>query len=165
MYPVIVLALSLLITVLLSVVFHHVYVMFQQQFNHLPEMFLLTLWIPPIAVAVIAIIFVAMISVRRFRANLRWRLPAFREASLAQLASALALMIEHGTPVTEALSLAESLEGSTVAGRGLALWRAQVEAGVGKPEHWRVAAFPPLFLWLVRSAGENRSRGLEKADR
>src|SRR5207302_4131508 len=105
MYPVIVLALSLLITVLLSVVFHHVYVMFQQQFNHLPEMFLLTLWIPPIAVAVIAIIFVAMISVRRFRANLRWRLPAFREASLAQLASALALMIEHGTPVTEALSL------------------------------------------------------------
>src|ERR1700722_8870263 len=41
---------------------------------------------------------------------LRWRLPAFKEASLAQLALAIWLMLKNGVPLDDALALAEELE-------------------------------------------------------
>ena len=113
--------------------------------------------------ALLAIAFLAVLFQPEWRAKLRWRVPAFREASLAQLASVLALMLEKGTPLPEALALAANLEGNTGAGKTLTAWRDQVQAGNGKPAQWAAGAFPPLFLWLVRSAGENLADGFRKA--
>ena len=47
------------------------------------------------------------LSLPSVRRALRWRFPAFREASLAQVASALALMLKSGVPLDKALALME----------------------------------------------------------
>ena len=107
----------------------------------------------------------AAVSIPSWRARLRWRLPAFREASLAQLASAMALMLRNGATLAETLAMAEGLETAAPAGRALAKWRNLVESGQGKPAQWSGdnRPFPPLFLWLVQRGGEDVAAGLQKA--
>jgi general secretion pathway protein F len=120
--------------------------------------------LPPVFLALLAAAGTAACCVPGWRARLRWRLPAFREASLAQLASAMALALRNGTPLAEALALAESLEAGTPAQKVLAWWRSLLEAGQGKPAVWPARPpFPPLFLWLVQHGGEDLAAGFQKA--
>ena len=123
------------------------------------------LWAPPIALTLMALAGLVAVSIPSWRARLRWRLPAFREASLAQFASAMSLMLKNGTTLPEALSLAEALESGTPAAPVLARWRQFVAAGQGKPEQWQANSrpFPPLFLWLVQKGGEDLAAGFQKA--
>jgi len=119
---------------------------------------------PPILLALAAAAGIAALSVPKWRARLRWRLPAFREASLAQVASAIALALRNGTPLPEALALAETIEAHTPADKVLARWRSLVETGQGKPSQWPAQRpFPPLFLWLVQHGGEDLAAGFQKA--
>jgi type II secretory pathway component PulF len=92
-------------------------------------------------------------------------LPAFREASLAQTASSISLMLQNGTPLPDALAMAEVLEAGTPAAQTLAQWRTAIQAGQGKPVQWHGPSrpFPPLFLWLVHRSGENIAAGFKKA--
>jgi type II secretory pathway component PulF len=125
---------------------------------------MLTMWTPPVVMGLIAVLGVAAVSVPGWRARLRWRVPAFREASLSQLASAIALMLKNGTTLAEALALAQALEAKTPAAWTLARWRQSVEAGHGKPTQWpAIKPFPPLFLWLVQRSGEDPAAGFQKA--
>jgi len=162
-YPLIVIVVSLGLTALLCVVFTHFLALFADQFGPVTTLVFLSLWMPPIFLGLLTLICLVVISRRELRMRLRWRLPAFREASLAQLASAMALMLENGTTLPDALALAESLEGNTPAGKTLAEWRALTQSGTGKPANWKARSFPPLFLWLVQSAGENVAQGFRKA--
>lgn len=166
-YPLLLIGVSLVLTVLLSwaarrmvdvVSGDHGVVM-------LPPFFLVCMWVPPIALACLAVVAVAIISVPKWRGRMRWRLPAFRDASLAQVASAMALMLKNGTPLPDALAMAESLESGSPAGPSLGFWRDMVERGGGKPAQWPHAMqpFPPLFMWLVRKGGEDLSAGFQKA--
>jgi len=169
-YPLIVIVVSLGLTLMLSVVFS----------RFLPSMFnfeaisarggklfflVASMWIPPVMLALLAVLGVAAVSIPSWRAKLRWRLPAFREASLAQLASAIALMLKNGTTLAEALALAEALEATSPAAKTLADWRRLVEGGQGKPTQWPAASkpIPPLFLWLVQTGGEDLAAGFQKA--
>jgi len=95
---------------------------------------------------------------------LRWRLPAFKEASLAQLASALALMLKSGVPLGDALTLVERLEAGTRAGTELAQWRQRLASGLGKFSEMALAgrAFPPLFVWMAAHAGEDLAGGFQR---
>ncbi len=163
-YPVIVITVALTLTLILSVVFSHFLATFFD-LGAMPKAFLASMWIPPIVMAVLAVLIYAAVSLPRFRARLRWRLPAFREASLAQLASAMALMLRNGTTLSEALALAEAMEKATPAELALARWRVRVEAGQGKPGQWfgPTRPFPPLFLWLIEQAREDPAAGFEKA--
>jgi type II secretory pathway component PulF len=122
-------------------------------------------WIPPVVMALLAVLVIGAVSVPGTRAKLRWRLPAFREASLAQLASALALMLRNGTTLAESLALAEGIEAATPAAGALANWRRLVESGRGKPAQWPAPPkpIPPLFLWLVQTGGEDVAAGFQKA--
>jgi type II secretory pathway component PulF len=163
LYPVMVIGLSLCLTVVLCVLSNRIYSLFGRELYHMPAVLILTLWAPPVCLAIAALFVIMVFASRRLRDKLRWRLPAFREASLAQLASAMALMIERGATLSEALSLAEGLEPNTAAATSLAQWRAQIEAGSGSPARWQAASFPPLFLWLIQSAGENVAGGFRKA--
>ncbi len=124
-----------------------------------------SIWMPPIVLALAALLVLAAACTPSWRARLRWRLPAFREASLAQLASAMTLMLKNGTTLPEALALAEALESGTPAAKALAHWRQLVEAGQGKPAAWTGDSrpFPPLFLWLVQKGGEDVAAGFQKA--
>jgi general secretion pathway protein F len=165
-YPVLVILVSLGLTLLLSVAFSKMQSAFSGEFfaPHAP-FFALSIWMPPLFLAVTVVLGVLAISTPRVRAWLRWHLPGFREASLAQFASTMVLLLKSGTPLVEALALAEGIEGASPAGKALSHWRSLAQAGKGKPIYWSSAAtpFPPLFLWLVQKSGEELAAGFQKA--
>jgi type II secretory pathway component PulF len=164
-YPVLVLLVSLGLTLLLSLVFGRILNVFLEQIAPAPLAFIVSLWIPPIVLFVCVVAVVAALYIPRCRAWLRWRLPAFREASLAQLASAMALMLRNGLTLAEALALAEAMESPAPAAKVLAEWRRMAESGQGKPAHWPAPPkpIPPLFVWLVQKAGEDVAAGFQNA--
>lgn len=123
------------------------------------------LWLPAIVllIALAAGLFAAFAPAARER--LRWRCPGFREASLAQVAGSLSMMLKGGSPLGEALALMSEVERGNCAGEQLNSWSRSVEQGsqgltsVFTPGR----AFPPLFVWLVSSAGEDAAMGLDRA--
>jgi type IV pilus assembly protein PilC len=171
-YPILVLLVSLGLTVFISMAFSRFFAGFAGQpveFTNQPvpssAMALASIWMPPLVLSVLALLALAAVFIPSWRARLRWRLPAFKEASLAQLASAIALMLKNGTTLPEALTLAEALESNTPAGKSLAEWRQILAEGRGKPAHWlgQESPFPPLFLWIVQQSGEDVAAGFQKA--
>jgi type IV pilus assembly protein PilC len=163
-YPLIVLVVSLGLTLTLSIALKRYMTSFFDQFFPPQALTLVGVWLPPVLLALAAATALVAILNPTWRERLRWRLPAFREASLAQLASSIALMLRNGTTLTEALTLAQTLEARTPAGRALGTWRQLVESGQGKPTHWPPAnPFPPLFLWLVQQSREDPAAGFQKA--
>jgi type II secretory pathway component PulF len=164
-YPLIVIVVSLGLTTVLSLVFRRFLWDFFDQFGIPRASSIAALWAPPLLLAATAALGVTAVLVPALRSRLRWRLPAFREASLAQLASSMVLMLRNAIPFPEALVLAESLESGTPAGAALAQWRRLIESGLGKPAQWpgSLPPFPPLFLWLVQKGGEDLAGGFQKA--
>jgi type IV pilus assembly protein PilC len=127
--------------------------------------FTLFLWAPVclFACAVTAVILV--LTNASWRRRWRWRLPAFHEAGLSQLASSLALLLEKGTSLPQALELLQNIEGDSPAGKELAQWQQRLAAGYKKfPE---IAgggkAVPPMFVWLVAGSGEDWAGGFRHA--
>src|SRR5207247_1220578 len=99
------------------------------------------------------------------RDQLRWRLPGFKEAALAQLASAIALMLRSGIGLADALALTEQMERRTAAGADLRRWLSRLEEGHGKFAQLAASSkvFPPLFLWSVHTGGEDLAGGFGSA--
>ncbi len=99
------------------------------------------------------------------RRTLRWRLPALREASLAQTGAALSLLIKSGVPLNDALALVAQLEEGTPAGREISRWREKLSAGNGKFSEMASGGkvFPPMFVWMVANAGEDLGAGFQRA--
>jgi len=162
-YPLLVVLTSLALTIMLAIVFSHFMSGFVQQFGNSPVP-IISMWVAPIVFVVVTALGLGAITLPHWRARLGWRLPAFREASLAQIASAMALMLRNGVTLPQALALAEALESGTAAAQPIGRWRQLVESGQGKPGQWPVSRpFTPLFLWLVRTGGEDVAAGFEKA--
>ena len=126
-------------------------------------------WLSPVCIGVVLAAGLIAVSFSPARRELRWRLPAFKEASLAQVASALTLMLKNGVPLNDALIFAEQLEQGTIAEKELARWRQRLASGRGKfpemtfqsPAEPR-SVFPPLFVWTVAQSGENLAAGFER---
>lgn len=163
-YPVIVIGVSLGLTLVLSLVFNRLLGSFFEQLRT-PAWVPLFVWIPPFVLFVLGLVLALALMLPAWRERLRWRLPGFHETSLAQLASAIALMLRSGSTLGDALALAETLEQKSPAAKVLAQWRALVEKGQGKPSQWPAAErpFPPLFLWLIQKSGEDVAAGFAKA--
>jgi type II secretory pathway component PulF len=125
------------------------------------------LWVPPAMLAVVAIPTLATVTLPFFRRRIVWRLPAFREACLCRVASALAVLLRAGAALPDALALVEQMQRGTPARRDLALWKKRCSEGAGKFS--AVAAgskvFPPMFVWLVAGAGEDIASGFDRAAR
>ena len=123
------------------------------------------LWMSPVFIALILVAIVVGLVISPARRILRWRLPAFREASLAEVASAMGLMLKNGVPFDDALALVEQLETGTGAEREIAQWRQRLASGRGKFSEIAVAsrAFPPLFIWTVAQSGEDLTAGFQRA--
>jgi type II secretory pathway component PulF len=168
-YPLIVIVVALGLTIVLSLVFSNFLTQFFTQvlegYATGPHFLIGWMWVPPIVLALAALGILGAICIPGWRGRLRWRLPAFREASLAQLASAITLMLKNGVPLPEALALAELLEAETPAAHALGQWRSLVADGKGKPAQWTTSGhpFPQLFLWLIQSGGEDAASGFQKA--
>ncbi|MGA2544340.1 MAG: type II secretion system F family protein [Verrucomicrobiota bacterium] len=126
---------------------------------------LAALWLVPVLIGLVAVIICVAVTVPSVRCALRWRLPAFREASLAQVASALALMLKSGVPLDKALGLMEQLERSTPAGAEVTRWRERLAAGHGQFSEMASGGriFPPLFIWTVSQSHEDLPAGFERA--
>jgi type IV pilus assembly protein PilC len=164
-YPVLVIAVALGLTGVVSVVFSRFLShMFDQYMPH-PPLLIASFFMPPLLLGLVLAAGIIAVASARWRGALRWRLPGFSEASLAELASAIALMLQKGTPLPEALAMAEILESTTPAAGPLAEWRSLTEAGQGSPAKWPAPRrpFPPLFLWIVQNGGSDLAAGFQKA--
>jgi type II secretory pathway component PulF len=163
-YPVIVAVVGFGLTLILSFVFTHFLSNFFEQFGRLPWPMLLSMWIPPLVLGALVVAAAVALTSPALRARLRWRLPGFREASIAQFASAMSLMLRQGVTLDEALAMAGALEKRTPAEAAIASWRSRVQSGSGKSAQWpAVAPFPPLFYWLVRNHDEDLAEGFRGA--
>ncbi len=123
------------------------------------------LWAPPLLFAIALAIAFAVIFSRRLRAKVCVRLPAFRDASVAQTSSALWIMLKSGVTLRDALALLEQLELGTPAGKDIAVWRQRLAAGNGKFSEIATEsrAFPALFIWMVSNSGEDMVAGFKRA--
>jgi type II secretory pathway component PulF len=164
-YPFIVVAVSLGLTLILSSIFSRFLKETGANVMETPRALIASIWIPPLALSFLLILGVVLVVNSRLRARMRWRFPGFRDANLASLASSIALMLKSGTTLPEALALAEQVESNSPAAAALAQWRHRVMAGDGKPAQWpeSIKPFPPMFLWLVRKGGEDIAAGFQKA--
>ena len=169
-YPVIVLTLALAVTVSFVVFFATTLAPLLRDMlsldphQHVNRMSV-SLLAPPVAVAVALAGIVTGLAVPSLRQRLRWRLPAFREASVAQLAGAMAIMLRGGCTLSEAVEVLAGLESGSPAGRDLALWRQRIAEG--RSNFASVAegsrTVPALLVWLVDSAGEDIAEGFAAA--
>jgi type IV pilus assembly protein PilC len=125
----------------------------------------LQLWGPVVVLGLVAAALLAGLLVPRFRSALKWKLPGFRDASLSQFASALGLMLHQGCDLRAALALLRQLEAGQPLGREAARWQQRLSEG--KTRFADVAGsgplVPPLFIWIVASAGENWVGGFRRA--
>lgn len=122
------------------------------------------LWAPPILFGVALVAAFAGLLILPTRRMLRWRLPAFKEASLSEVASVIWLVLKNGVPLNDALQLAEQLETGTRAEKEIAQWRRQLASGRGKFSEMVASnsIFPPLFVWTVAQSGEDLASGFKR---
>ncbi len=125
----------------------------------------INLLLPPTLIILALIGVVVGLATPRLRRALNWRLPGFQEASLSQLASAGGLILKNGGNLQETLGLLQSLEQETQAGVELGRWQQRLGEGRGKFADAAEASkvFPPLFIWLIASGGENLAEGFKQA--
>jgi type IV pilus assembly protein PilC len=130
-----------------------------------PSIISTSLWMAPVFLGVGVAALLIAIAFSPAREKLRWRLPAFREASLARVASGLWLMLKNGVAFDDALALVEQLEKGTCAEKEITGWRQRLASGRGKFSEVALPgrAFPPLFIWTVAQSGEDLTSGFQHA--
>ncbi len=171
-YPLLVLiaafALSCLFTFLGIKLFLHGIPELYQLFEYghtTPPATIIFLLFPPIIIGVLLALWLAFLFVPAANRIFRSRLPAFKEAKLAQVASAMQMMLKSGGNLDDSLGLLQRLEQNSPAGLEISQWKNQLAQGRGKFAEMAVPgrAFPPLFIWLVANAGEDLAAGFQRA--
>ena len=130
-----------------------------------PPSIMVNLWAPPILIGLVLAVVLLVLCVPALHRRLRWRVPAFKEAKLAQVAAAMGMLLKSGGNLNDALGLVEQMERGTAASGELAQWRGKLAQGRGQFAEMAGPgrAFPPLFLWLVSNAGEDLAGGFRRA--
>jgi len=123
------------------------------------------IWVFPVMLGILFLLLAAVFFVPGLRGKYLWRMPAFKEATVSRIASALTLLLKNGVNLPDAIGLVEQLETSTAATADLQRWRKNLAAGSTKFSE--IAAgnrmIPPLFVWVVASAGEDLTAGFNRA--
>jgi type II secretory pathway component PulF len=123
------------------------------------------IWVFPVTLGGLFLVMLSVIFLPAMRGKLLWRLPAFKEATVSRIASSLTLLLKNGVPLPDAIGLVEQLETSSAAAADLQQWRKKLAAGTASFSE--VAAnnrlIPPLFVWVVASAGEDLTAGFNRA--
>src|SRR5215469_8427181 len=127
--------------------------------------FLNNLWVFPLFFGCLCALIFAALFVPRFREAIGWRLPAFREARLANTASTIGLLLKSGVPLGDTIGMVGELETNSKTRVDLANWSRNLSAGMTKFSQIAGGGtvFPPLFVWLVSSAGEDMVAGFQQA--
>jgi type II secretory pathway component PulF len=176
-YPLIVLFATFAVSGLFAVIWTHV--VKPTYFGILPDLMegqalpvatraamplLQNLWVFPTVFGLLFALAVAVMLVPSLREAARWRLPAFREASVARVASSLHLLLKGGVPLPDAIALLARLE-SGKAAQDLGRWLKNLATGMGKFSEVAAnnLAFPPLFVWLAANGGDDLAGGFKRA--
>ena len=124
-----------------------------------------TIWVFPVVLGILFLFATSIVFLPGLRGKYLWRLPAFKEATVSRIASSLTLLLKNGVNLPDAIGLVEQLETSTAAAADLQQWQKKLAAGAAKFSE--VAAVnrlvPPLFVWVVASAGEDMAAGFNRA--
>jgi type IV pilus assembly protein PilC len=123
------------------------------------------LWIFPAFFGCLCAFLIAVLLIPAFREMISWRLPAFREARLAHTASTMGLLLKGGLPLPDAFGVLSELESNSKTRNELRHWSQNLSSGVTKFSQIASGGkvFPPLFVWLVSSAGEDLATGFRQA--
>jgi len=128
---------------------------------------LLAIWTPAYLIVGAFVLTIIVAALPALRRHLRWRLPAFHEASIARISSAIAIMLKGGCTLAESVEVASGLETNGPARRELEIWKLRLSEGCsgfpGLADENSV--FPPLYAWLVEGAGEDLPTGFDRAGR
>src|SRR5665213_2738413 len=123
------------------------------------------IWVFPVILGILFVLVASVIFVPGLRGKYLWRLPAFKEATVSRIAASLALLMKIVVNLPDSIGLVEKLESSTAAAADLQRWQKKLAAGTAKFSE--VAAVnrlvPPLFVWVVASAGEDLAAGFNRA--
>ena len=123
-----------------------------------------SIWIFPVTLGALFVFALAILFLPALRGKFLWRLPAFKEATVSRIASSIALLMRNGVPLPDAIGLVEQLETSSAAA-DLQHWRAKIAAGAVKFSEVATSnqMVPPLFVWIVSTAGEDLTAGFKRA--
>jgi type II secretory pathway component PulF len=122
-------------------------------------------WLPSLIVGIALLAAALAATLPTWRQRWRWRLPAFRDASLWQCASATHIMLQSGCTLNQALGLLRSLEVGTPAAAELGRWQQRLADGHAQFQSIADGSqvFPPLFIWIVSNAHEQLAEGFRQA--
>ena len=175
-YPLIVMFVAFLISTLLAFVWTHVIgpsllSVFGGMGIRMPAATLFAfdtlqaIWVFPVVLGVLFLLVASVVFVPGLRGKYLWRLPAFKEATVSRVAASLALLLKNGVNLPDAIGLVEQLETSTAATADLQQWRNKLAAGTAKFSEVATGnrLIPPLFVWVVASAGEDLTAGFNRA--
>jgi type IV pilus assembly protein PilC len=123
------------------------------------------IWAFPVVLGILFLLVLFIVFQPAMRGKFLWRLPAFKEANVARIASALTLLLKNGVSLPEAIGLVEGLEDNKRATADLQRWKEKLAAGAAKFSEIASAsrAFPPMFVWIVAGAGEDLISGFRRA--
>jgi len=123
------------------------------------------IWIFPVVLGVLFLFAASVIFLPGLRGKYLWRLPAFKEATISRIAASLTLLLKSGVNLPDAIGLVEQLETSTAATADLKRWQGKLAAGTAKFSEVATGnrLIPPLFVWVVASAGEDLTAGFNRA--
>jgi type II secretory pathway component PulF len=123
------------------------------------------IWVFPLVLGILFMLALTIVFQPAMRGKFLWRLPAFKEANVARVASALTLLLKNGVSLPDAIGLVEGLEDNQRATADLQRWKDRLAAGVAKFSEVAGASrmFPPMFVWIVAGAGEDLVSGFRRA--
>lgn len=165
-YPFIVLVAAIGVSILITVVYHNLILGVFSDMTVGVRLFPYSgVWLPTSVLAALTGLWLLVVFVPKLRNWARWRLPGFREASLAQTAGAAALLLRSGATLHGTLGLLQKAEQNTPAGREIARWLELNRQGVATWSSFTVDSkvFPPLFRWLVAQGGDDVATGFQRA--
>jgi type IV pilus assembly protein PilC len=124
-----------------------------------------SIWVFPVTLGLLFLVVAAIVFQPTLRGKFLWRLPAFKEAIVSRIGASLALLMKNGVPLPEAIGLVEELETSPAAAADLHQWRTRLAAGAVKFSEVATGnrLVPPMFVWVVASAGEDLTAGFNRA--
>lgn len=119
---------------------------------------------PTVILCALTVAAFAVLGLPSLRRKLRWRLPGFREAALAQLAAGFAMLLRGGCPLGETLAMLRQLEQGSPVADELKTWGERLASGQGELRELSAGShvFPPLFLALASEAGDDLAKGFAR---
>jgi type II secretory pathway component PulF len=124
-----------------------------------------TIWVFPVVLGALFLLLTSIVFLPALRGKFLWRLPAFKEATVSRIGASLALLLKNGVNLPDAVGLVEQLETSKASAADLQLWQKKLAAGSTKFSEVAAAnrLIPPMFVWIVASAGEDLTAGFNRA--